>query len=83
MPNGKYIINELDFEKGISTMADRQLLEFVARQNYETCIRCAKHDQRITSLESDKRKISGITGGIAGTITAAIIGTINYFVNKG
>ncbi len=82
MPNGNYVNQELDFEKRINGMADRQLLEFVARQNYETCIRCEKHDSRITALEIDNKKISGIFGGIAGTIAAAIIAIINYFVRN-
>ena len=82
MPNGKYVINDLDFEKRISGMGDRDLLEFVARQDYETCFRCEKHDKRITSLENQSRKISGIAGGTAGLITAIIVGIINYFVRN-
>jgi len=82
MPNGKYILNELDFEKRISGMGDRDLLEFVARQNYETCIRCEKHHTRITALENQSKKIPGIFGGIAGLITAVVVGIINYFVRN-
>ena len=74
---------ELEFEKLIEEKTDRLLLEFVARQNYETCIRCEAHDKRITSLENSNKKISGITGGITGTITAIIISVINYFVGNG
>ncbi len=80
MPNG--INQELDFEKNISSMKDRDLLEFVARQNYETCIRCESHNKRITSLENQNKKISGIAGGISGTITGIIIGVISYFTNR-
>jgi len=82
MPNGNYVNSELEFEKQISGMADRALLEFVARQNYETCLRCDKHNVRITALENESRKISGITGGIAGLISAVVIGIINYFVRN-
>jgi ribosomal protein L6P/L9E len=79
MPNGNYVNNELEFEKQIASLQDRALLEFVARQNYETCIRCEKHNVRITALENQSKKTSGIAGGIAGTITAIIIGVISYF----
>jgi len=79
MPNGNYVNSELEFEQSIARMPDRTLLEFVARQNYETCIRCDKHNVRITALENQSKKISGIAGGIAGTITAIIIGVISYF----
>ena len=82
MPNGKYVNSELEFEGLIKNLPDRQLLEFVARQNFETCIRSEKHDRRISSLESSSRKISGITGGITGTITAVLIGIINWFVGR-
>ena len=82
MSNGNYVNGELEFERNISALPDRELLEFVARQNYETCIRCEKHNTRITALENESKKISGITGGIAGTFTAVIIGVINYFVGK-
>ena len=82
MPNGNYVNQELDFEKLISGMNDHDLLKFVARQNYDTCIRCEKHNARITNLENQSKKMSGIFGGIAGTITAVVIGIINYFVGK-
>ena len=79
MPNGNFVNQELNFEKHISDMKDRDLLEFVARQNFVTCIRCDKHNKRITDLENQSKKISGITGGISGTITAIIIGIIGHF----
>ena len=82
MPNGNSVIHELDFEKRITVMGDRDLLEFVARQNYETCIRCEKHNSRITSLENQSKKISGITGGITGLAAAVIVAIINYFVRN-
>lgn len=78
MANGTGMLNELDFEKKISTLPDRALLEFLARQNYETSCRCVKHSQRITVLEAGARKQSGITGGISGAAMAIIIGIIEY-----
>mgnify|MGYP001577527881 CR=1 FL=1 len=79
MPNGMFVTNELDFEKKIADMKNRQLLEFVARQNYETCIRCEKHDRRIFILENQNKRASGITGGITGTLASIIVAIINYF----
>ena len=83
MANGVGMLNELDFEKKISTLPDRALLEFLARQNYETTQRCCNHSKRITTLESGAKKQSGIAGGIAGTITSIIVGIIAYFTGKG
>lgn len=75
---------ELDFEKHIAEMQDRPLLEFIARQTFEITCKCKRYDKSIAALETGDRKASGIMGGIAGTITAAIIGVINYFtVNRG
>ena len=82
MPNGNYVTNELDFEKLISGMGDRTLLEFVARQNYATSIQLGKHSNRITMLENQSKKISGVVGGIAGLISAIVVGIINYFVRN-
>jgi len=80
MPNG--IINELDFEKRIGEMKDRDLLEFVARQTFEITGKCKVYDTQIALLESGDRKASGIMGAISGTITATVIGIISYFTNR-
>lgn len=81
MVNG--INYELDFEKRITEMPDRQLLEFVARQTFEITGKCKVYDSDIDLLKSGDRKASGIVGGISGTITSVIIGIINYFtVNR-
>ena len=79
MPNG--INYELDFEKRISEMQDRPLLEFIARQTLEITGKCKGYDTKIALLESGDRRVSGIVGGISGTIVATIIGIINYYVN--
>lgn len=81
MSNG--INYELDFEKRISEMKDRSLLEFVARQTLEIAGKCNTYDKQISDLEGGNRKTSGIVGGITGTISSVIIGILNYFtVNR-
>jgi len=80
MPNG--INYELDFENHISNMPDRKLLEFVARQNFETCQRCERHNKRIITLENGDKRQSSIIGGISGTITAIAINVISYFTGR-
>ncbi len=82
MANG--INYELDFEKRIGEMQDRQLLEFVARQTFEITGKCRGYDKSIATLETRDRKASGVIGGISGTVTAIIISIINYFgINRG
>lgn len=81
MPNG--INYELDYEKRISEMADRPLLEFIARQTFEITSKCKGYDKDIAFLKSRDRRVSGITGSIAGTIMGGIMGLISYFANKG
>ena len=80
MPNG--INYELDFEKRISEMEDRPLLEFIARQTLDISSKVDKNVKRITSLENNNRRQSGIMGGITGTIAAIVVGTINYFIGR-
>ncbi len=84
MPNGNEMIGELDFEKRIKEMADRQLLEFMARQTFEITDKCKTYDTEIDLLKTGDRKTSGIVGGISGTVTSILIGIINYFtINRG
>ncbi len=73
---------DLDFEKRIKDMPDRQLLEFVARQTLEVVGRCKEYDTDIALLKSGDRKTAGIVGGITASITSIIIGVINYFISK-
>ena len=77
MPDG--INYELDFEKRIREMEDRQLLEFISRQTFEITGKCKLYDIEIALLKSGDRKASSVTGAISGTITSIIISLINYF----
>ena len=74
--------SELDFEKRIGEMPDRQLLEFVARQAFDTNNRCTNHSTRLITLETGNKRASGIVGGISGVIMGTIVGILNYFVNR-
>jgi len=75
MPNGKYILNDLQFDKEIKEMPVRELLEYTAKLSYSNAI-------RITSLESSKKKTSGVVGGASGLIAAAIVAMIDYFMRR-
>ncbi len=79
---GNGINYELDFEKRINEMQDRPLLEFIARQTLEITGKCKEYDKSISTLETGDRRLSSITGGISGTITAIVIGVIGYFTNR-
>ena len=62
-------------------MEDRQLLEFVARQNYDTCQRCEEHAQKISALDARVTKIASRKASQAGyskkqSIVANGIGTV-------
>jgi hypothetical protein len=82
MVSGKAILNELDFETKMKTFKDRELLEFVARQNYETCSQIALQDTRIKTLEGGNKLASSVSGGITGTFTSIVIAVISYFSSK-
>ncbi len=82
MPNG--MLNDIEFENQLTKLGDNQteLIKFVARQQFESSQLLTTHDTRITTLENGSKKLSGITGGISGTVTAVVIGIISYFTNR-
>jgi hypothetical protein len=80
MSNGNEMLNEMDFDKKVSEMKERgELLEFVAKQVYKISIRCPEEDKRITALESQNKKMFGVTGGVSGVIGAGIVAALNWF----
>jgi len=83
MPNGKELVNELEFEQHIKNLNDRELIEFVARQQYDTSKLCPVHDRRLRDLEKRGRKETGITGGAGAVFGAFVMGAIDYFLRRG
>ncbi len=77
------MMSDIAFENQINELGDNQiaLIKFVARQQFASSKLLAIHDTKITSLENGDRKLSSIAGGISGTITAILVGIINYFIN--
>jgi len=82
MPNGRYILNDLEFEKEITNMTDRQLLEFTARQTYDVCILAGKNEKRIAKLENRNLKLNGIIGSIGALIGASIMSGIDFILRR-
>ena len=76
------MINDLDFEKRISELDDRGLLEFTARQVFGVRKTVTSNTSRIISLESKSKKILAITGGIGSILGAAVVSVINHFASK-
>ncbi len=77
MANG--MLNELEFEKRIKELQDRPLLEFIARQTWETASKCNQYDKDIDDLKNGNRKASRLNGGVTGAIAGIIVGVITYF----
>lgn len=75
MPNGRYILNDLEFDKEIKDMTDRQLMEFSARLSYSNAI-------RIISLEGRNKRTMGAIGGVGAIIGAALASAIDYFIRR-
>ena len=82
MPNGKSLINEMDYQGRIKAMGDRELSEFTAMQIYETCITLQTHDKRIHSLEKRGRKTIGFTGGLGAFAGAIIAVLFDFFARR-
>lgn len=75
MPNGRYILNDLEFDKEIEAMSDRKLMEFSARLGYSNAI-------RITTLESIGKRTMGAIGGVGAVIGAVIVSIMDYLVRR-
>ena len=82
MPNGNYVLNDLELEEKMRDMSDRQLLEFNTRQSYATTILAHSNEKRIKGLENRSKKAFALSGGVGTLIGGVIIGMINYFTNK-
>ena len=78
MPNGKEILNEMEFRQRIKAMPDRELLEFAAGEMWETCQRVDIDSKRIKTLEDRDTKTFGISGGIGGAIGGGIAALVSY-----
>ena len=81
-PNGRYVLNDLEFEKQIKEMSGRQLLEFTARQTYDVSILARSNEGRVVKLENRDRKIFGATGGIGAVFGVIIASIIDYFMRR-
>ena len=83
MASGKQILDELTFKKMWASMPESEKLPYVAFQAYRAAVYVDAHETRIRAVEDGSKRQSSIMGGISGTITAVIIGLINYFfINK-
>lgn len=80
MPNGRYILNDMDFEEKIHQMNDRELLEFTARQMYDVCLLAADNKKRINSLEKMDRKAFSLTSTIGAFFGAAVAILSEFFL---
>jgi hypothetical protein len=75
MPNGQYILNDLEFDTKIKGMNDRTLAEFTAKLAYSNAI-------RITSLENANKEKMGIAGGAGALLGGVIAAAVNFFIGK-
>jgi len=82
MPNGNYILNDLEFERTIKQMGDRELMEYTARLSYSTTIRCSNLENRINGRMLTK-KTTGFLAGAGALIGGIGVGIADYFMKRG
>ena len=76
MPNGKELINEMDYQQRIKAMKPRELSEFTATQVYESHVTLKEHEKRLDNIEArlplrpTKRKQFAFGGTIMTAIAA-------------
>lgn len=71
MPNGRYVLNDLEFDREIRGMSDRDLMEFTAKLAYGNAV-------RISKLETVRRRSLSIASGVGTLIGAAFVSIIEY-----
>ncbi len=69
------MLEEMDFEGKMKTMTDRALIEFIARQSYETCQAVDAHNKRIEAIEGRDRRAYGLAG-----LAGGVVSGIGYFI---
>lgn len=82
MANRTEFLNDLELEKHLADMSDRDLLEFTARQTYDVCNLAGSNERRIITLERRSNKFMSGVGIVSAFIGAIIVSVINYFVGK-
>ena len=82
MPNGRYILNDLEFEQKIQQMNDRELLEFTARQTYGACLLAADNKKHINNLEKRDRKAFSLVSGLGAFFGAAVAVIVDFFIRR-
>ena len=65
MPNGKELINELNYQEIIEGMPAKKRAVFTAMQVYETNLTVADHEKRIRKMETPSIKKRLTFGGSA------------------
>ncbi len=74
------MLDDLEFERQIGEMEDRQLMEFIARQAFASTKRFANHDIRIRRLENQRgpgaRMIAAVGAAVGGAIAGLVYGLI-------
>ncbi len=82
MGNRTEFLNDLELEERISSMSDRELSEFTARQTYDVCNLAGSNERRIILLEKRGNKFIGMVAAVGTFVGAIIIGVINYFAGR-
>ena len=79
---GQNMLNELDFERQMRDMSDRELLEFTARQTFDIKKLAYSNEGRISKLEKRDNRRLGFISGLAALFGAAVAAVVNYFVTR-
>lgn len=85
MPNGKELINEMDYQQRIKAMKPRELSEFTAMQVYESHVTLKEHEKRLDTIESrlpihpSKKRQATFGGTILTAIIAAFYALGRHF----
>ncbi len=76
------ILDEMEFEKQLSSMKDREIIEFTARKVYRSSLLLTSHEDAIEKLKQRDAKALSIGGTVGGTIGASMAAIVYWILTR-
>lgn len=82
MPNGSEVNEKLEFKERIGKMSDRELAEDTAERTYDLAVRLISLETCVDTSQTKLKQTGATSGGIAGTIAAAVAAFIYWLITE-
>jgi len=79
---GMNFLDDMELERQLGDMSDRELNEFTAHQVYQVCNLAQSNERRIVNLEKRSNKFIGLVGTIGAFLGALIVGGLDFLFRR-